>query len=108
MMAASHAAGDLGPALLGDVAKDEHDPEQRAIGQADGRGTVPNGDFPAVARQKHGMVRQTRRSYRLEHARDGIIGGQTRVLIDDVKDLGQRLPRASWLGQPVNCSAAGV
>ena len=49
----------LGPLLLGEIAKDEHDAANAALAVADGRAAIVDRNFAAVFPNQQGVIRQT-------------------------------------------------
>jgi hypothetical protein len=74
------------------VAEHEHDAEQLAAFAADGRATVVDRDFVAVARAQHGVVGEPDDGALAQHFRDRALDERARLFGKDVKNLFERAP----------------
>ena len=76
--------------LLRHIAEHEHHADDTAIKVADGRGAVGDGPLRAVARNQHGVVRQTVDLAGGQHVVHGDDGGLARLLVDDIENFAHR------------------
>jgi hypothetical protein len=80
----------LGAAAGGDIAKDEDDPGEPALGVMDGRAAVVDGDFRAVAAEEQGVIGETDGDAETAHFVDGTFDDDAGFFMDNAEDVFER------------------